>query len=82
VNYPVGDALANIALYENVVHNCEHVQGARNNTINIIVSNVLKQKFSYSITHIIVYVAMSPTISRMLYMLKIRERTGKCSLPR
>jgi len=54
LNYLIGDALANIALYEKVVHNCKHVHYARNNTINVIVSNVLKQKFSYLITRIIV----------------------------
>jgi len=44
VNYPVDDALANIAVYENVVHNYEHLQDARNNTINIILPNELEQE--------------------------------------
>jgi len=44
VNYPVGDALANIAVYENIVHNCEDLYDARNNTINVILSNELEQE--------------------------------------
>jgi len=44
VNYPVDDALANIAVYENVAHKCEHVQYARNNTINVIMTNTLEQE--------------------------------------
>jgi len=84
VIYPVGDALANIALYKNVVHNCEHVQGARNNTINIIVSNVLKQKFFYSITRIIIYLLYRDVAYNILNVVHnlIRERASKCLLPR
>jgi len=56
MNYLVDDALANIAVYENVVHNCEHVHYARNNTINVIVSNKLEQEiFLFNNTYYCTY---------------------------
>jgi len=81
MNYLVGNALANIALYENVIHNCEHVQDARNNTINVIVSNVLKQKiFLFNNTYYCIRRNVEYIILNVVHL--IRERAGKYALPR